>query len=201
MWHIACVGGRLLAASHSDDFLLASPEALKTSSANFLELILLATGWTFARNGDKATDMSCTVQALGALICLEGVPRGIVEIKNNESQISELVNSFGQCLEASRLDGGTAEKPRGRLGFAENHVFGRAGLLALKGIDAAHTCSQVRVRAVVFCVPCPPTLPGEAAGTKRPIDRTTFCMPSPMPSMSHLRCQDPEGWRRRNLVQ
>ena len=59
-----------------------------------------------------------------------GVPRGIVEIRNTESRISELVNSIGQCLEASRLDRGTAEKLRGRLGFAENHVFGRAGVLA-----------------------------------------------------------------------
>ena len=130
LWYIACVGGCLLVTSYFDDFLLASPDELKTSSANFLEFILLATGWTFARDGDKATDMSCTIQALGALICLEGVPRGIVEIKNTESRISELVNSIGQCLEASRLDRGTAEKLRGRLGFAENHVFGRAGVLA-----------------------------------------------------------------------
>ena len=46
-------------------------------------------------------------------------------------------SSIGQCLEAAKLNRATAAKLRGRLGFAENHVFGRTGVF-----PEALTCTQ-----------------------------------------------------------
>ena len=107
-------------------------DELQTSSANYLEFIFLATGWTFARDGDKAIRTSSTIQVVEALICLEGVPWGIVEIRRTEARSLELVNGIDQCLASARLDKSAAEKLRGRIGFAENHAFGRTGAPAVK---------------------------------------------------------------------
>ena len=95
----------------------------------------------------------------------------------HRSSHSELLNSACQCLESSRLYRSTAEKLRGRLGFAENHVFWPRWCAGVESLDPTHPCPEVRVRLVVCDISRTPTLSREVARTQGQKDCSAFGSP------------------------
>ena len=104
-----------------------------------MELIFLFTGWEFATDGKKATTFAEICCALGVALNLSMSDRGILEIKNTEARVADLVKQIQSVLELGTLSRSDTLKLRGRLGFADGYLHGRLGALILKRlIDHAY---------------------------------------------------------------
>ena len=85
-----------------DDYILISEEALCNSTSQAFESFLDLSGWRFGE-------------------------RYIRRVRNTEGRRQESVDEIGAILEDRRLGRAKALQLRGRLGFAENQLFGRLG--------------------------------------------------------------------------
>ena len=122
----------LLTTNFYDDYILASLPRSVDSAKNSMELVFMLTGWSFDRDGKKATSFSNVCHALGVQFDLASSGERLLRIRNTEQRIADL-----QALIASTLDSSTLSKQdalvlRGKLGFADSYLHGRLGLLVLK---------------------------------------------------------------------
>ena len=135
LWYIICKLGKIMATSYFDDFVLFSPDALKVSAANFVELTFLCIGWTFDMDGDKSSEFSAKVQALGALVDLSEVHRGVVRLANTDKRKKDLSMLIQNFLDAGKMGHSEAQRLRGKLVFADNQIHGRLGPLLMKAVN------------------------------------------------------------------
>ena len=114
-----------------DDYILISEESLKKSTSQAFENLLDLLGWAVDRDGPKATNFSRSANALGITFDLSCSESYILRIRNTESRKKEIVEEIGVILREKRLSKPKALQLRGRLGFAENQIFGRASKQAM----------------------------------------------------------------------
>ena len=137
---IACRGPKVLTTNFYDDFILASPLQLQESSRSSLELVFMFTGWEFAREGKKATEFASLCSALGVTFDLKDSKDGILEIKNTEKRINDLVEQLEEVIQRKTLNRPETLRLKGRLGFADGFLHGRLGALILKRlVDHAYS--------------------------------------------------------------
>ena len=122
--HIACRGAYLLTTNFYDDFILASNDCLRESSKNCMELIFLFTGWDFATDGKKATTFAEICCALGVAFNLSMSDRGILEIKNTEARVADLVKQIQNVLELGNSESRRHTEVAWKIGFCRR-VFTR----------------------------------------------------------------------------
>ena len=64
LYWIAVKGLKLITTIFYDDLILTSPPSLRESAKNSMELVIMLTGWDFARSGKKAAEFD-VINALG----------------------------------------------------------------------------------------------------------------------------------------
>ena len=82
--------GKVMCTAYFDDFVVFSPPSLQRSAESFVEIVFLCTGWSYDRDGSKASDFSAQVQALGAVVDLTEISRGVVRLDNTTKRKRDL---------------------------------------------------------------------------------------------------------------
>ena len=90
-----------------------------------MQMFFRMLGWLFAESGDKAQSFADSFQALGVLINISAMHRGLVLLGNTDSRRAELIAALDAALQSKKLPRGEALRLRGRLQFASGHLFGR----------------------------------------------------------------------------
>ncbi|CAK9042136.1 unnamed protein product [Durusdinium trenchii] len=96
-----CLKLDLVTSCYFDDFICLSTPALSRSSELTFETLLDLLGWKFDETGEKSSAMGASISALGVIVDLEKSSEGV-------------------------LTSHSAASLKGRLGFAEGQLFGRA---------------------------------------------------------------------------
>ena len=139
LFELATKGLMLLTTNFYDDFVLASPDSLQRSSANSMEMLFLLTGWSFARDGKKATAFGRHCEALGVHFDLESSGDCILRVNNTSKRVEEICDQIQLVFREKKMDKKLALQLRGRLGFADTYLHGRFGALLMKHlIDHAY---------------------------------------------------------------
>ena len=126
LWHIACVCLHIVNSNFFDDYIVVSEDSLSQSTALAFESLLGMLGWAYDKEGPKATNFAKRADALGLTLDFAESHNYILKIRNTQSRKTELVDEINTILEEKRLGKAKALQLRGRLGFAENQIFGRA---------------------------------------------------------------------------
>ena len=152
LFELATKGLMLLTTNFYDDFVLASPDCLQLSSANSMEMLFLLTGWSFARDGKKATAFGRHCEALGVHFDLESSGEHILRVNNTCKRVTEICDQIQLVFRDKKMDKKLALQLRGRLGFADTYLHGRFGALLMKHlIDHAYS-STTQVSDELFHV-------------------------------------------------
>ena len=132
MLYTILVKGRfLITTNFYDDFILASPPAVKDSSANSMELVFMLTGWIFAREW-KSTVFDTMCKALGGQFDFSKSSEYLMHVENTEARKKEVCELLGLAIKNRRLSMPEALILLGKLGFADSFMHGRLGALVLK---------------------------------------------------------------------
>ena len=141
--YIACRGPKLLTTNFYDDFILASHPQLQESAKSCFELVFMFTGWEYTKDGKTATYFSSLCAVLGVSFDLRDSKDGILEVKNTERRISDLVNQLEDVIQKRTLNRPETLRSKGRLGFADGFLHGRLSALVLKRlVDHAYSFSN-----------------------------------------------------------
>jgi hypothetical protein len=124
-----------------DDYVCMAPEAVASNTEKAFELLLDLLGWEFDRSGEKADSMSEQVSALGVVFDLSQSADGVILVANTEKRKVDIAGQIAEILQAGRMTSSKAASLKGRLGFAEGQLFGRAirRLINELGHHAMHT--------------------------------------------------------------
>ena len=125
-----CLG--IMTTNFYDDFLVASPPALKDSADHGMALVFMFTGWEYAKEGKKATEFSSLCDALGVTLDLSASKDHLLRVQNTAARVEDLKRSIAEAVDGRSLPRIEALKLRGKLGFADSFLHGRLGALLLK---------------------------------------------------------------------
>ena len=114
-----------------DDYIVVSEESLCSNTSQAFENLLDLLGWACDREGPKVTQFSKSVDALGLTLDLSDSHRYMLRIRNTSNRKEEISHNIACVLSEGMLSKAKALQLRGRLGFAENQVFGRASKQAM----------------------------------------------------------------------
>ena len=124
-----------------DDYVILSIPGLVRSTTWTVDLFFDLLGWLFDREGPKADVFSHEVAALGVHLSLAQAAEARLSIRNTDKRCTELVAQIDAVLSAASLSRKDSLVLRGRLAFADAHVFGRAGRRGLQAITR-HTYAK-----------------------------------------------------------
>ena len=116
----------LVISCYFDDYVCLSPVATAGSCERTFATLLDLLGWRYDTSGDKADEMSPQVTALGVTFDLSQSGSGVVLVANTPKRIAEISKTIEELFFSGKLSAGDASSLRGRLGFAEGQLFGRA---------------------------------------------------------------------------
>ena len=88
LYTILVKGFYLITTNFYNDFILASPLALRDSSSNSMELVFMLTGWIFARK--KSTVFSKVCKALGVQFDFNKSEEYLMQVENTEARKKEV---------------------------------------------------------------------------------------------------------------
>ena len=111
----------LMVTCYFDDYVCVSSPQLSKNSEMTFETILELLGWKYDKSGDKADSMTSEVSALGVQLDLSRTGDGVLLVSN-----TDLCRLMDDTLSRGTLTSSEAASLRGRLGFAEGQLFGRA---------------------------------------------------------------------------
>ena len=144
LFAIATRGLLLLTTNFYDDFVLASSPDLLDSARHSMELIFTLTGWSYAKDGKKATEFHHLCKALGVEFDLSKSENGVLGVQNTAQRIEDLVGLIDHILEPCELGKQDCLSLRGKLGFADSFLHGRLGAFLLKQL-VSHAYGRSRV--------------------------------------------------------
>eukprot|EP00435_Cladocopium_sp_Y103_P017156 s916_g4.t1 len=121
-----CLKLDVVLACYFDDFVCLSTPILARSAELTFETLLDLLGWRFDRTGEKATELGSSVSALGVVVNLEKIAEGLLEVQNTEKRKQDVCAQIAKALDEGVLTSQAAASLKGRLGFAEGQLFGRA---------------------------------------------------------------------------
>ena len=132
LWGIGVLALMLLWTVFYDDFCLFTEPCLEKSSDLAATSLFDLLGWLYDRTGDKCTEFSTTLHALGVKVCLSRLGDGILTIANTEARTSELIATLEDVIAKGRVSKSEARRVAGRMSFAVGQVFGRLAKACLK---------------------------------------------------------------------
>eukprot|EP00438_Fugacium_kawagutii_P013097 Skav213398 [mRNA] locus=scaffold797:560569:568950:- [translate_table: standard] len=116
----------LMTTCYFDDFVCVSGPALANNTEVTFCTLLDLLGWRYDKEGDKADQMSQEVSALGVVFKLDDSGNGKVSVENTKKRKEDLISQIEAALTKGHLSSSEASSLKGRLGFAEGQLFGRA---------------------------------------------------------------------------
>jgi hypothetical protein len=134
----------VVVSCYFDDFIVLSVPELSSSTEKAFAALLELVGFVYDKEGPKADAMSSEVSALGVVFDLSCSQDGLLRVKNTEKRIEEVTGKIASTLEGRFLTPGEAATLKGRLGFAEGQLFGRAARRLINDLGSFATASQRR---------------------------------------------------------
>ena len=124
----------IMTTNFYDDFLVASPPALKDSADHGMALVFMFTDWLgiCKRRKEKATEFSMLCDALGVTFDLSSSKDRLLQVQNTAARVEDLKKAMVEAVEGRSLPRIEALKLRGKLGFADSFLHGRLGALIFK---------------------------------------------------------------------
>ncbi|CAE7730529.1 pol [Symbiodinium sp. CCMP2592] len=122
------IGSRLFFlvwGNYYDDFPQIDLEACGDEAQYAAERLLSLLGWRFSRKDSKRRPAARKFDALGVSVDLSESSLGKVKVGNKASRVEQISVQVAQILATGRLTVAVAAALRGRLQFAESHMFGR----------------------------------------------------------------------------
>ena len=83
-------------------------------------------GWVYDKSGDKSDKMSDEIGALGVVFDLSSTISSSVTVPNTEKRKQDIAAQIAATLDQGFLSASKAMSLKGRLGFAEGQLRGRA---------------------------------------------------------------------------
>eukprot|EP00435_Cladocopium_sp_Y103_P011386 s2311_g3.t1 len=123
LWFIGSTLLNFTWTSYFDDFLSLAESEAAVHTEMCVSLFFHFLGWSLSRDKLVPYDQCCKV--LGIELNLTKSPSGTFTIANTSPRKDELCKSMQSALDTGFLTKSDAEKLRGRLQFASNHIFGR----------------------------------------------------------------------------
>ena len=137
LWWIGTTACLLAWSSFFDDYILLSTPALSRSSELTASALFALLGWDCAREGRKFLPFGVCCEALGVLFDLVESGKGLCQVRNTESRVSELVAELKRVIATKRISQAEAQRLRGRMQFADSQLFGRTGKRCTKALREA----------------------------------------------------------------
>ena len=109
-----------------------------------MELIFTLTGWSYAKDGKKATEFHHLCKALGVEFDLSKSENGVLGVQNTAQRIEDLVGLIDHILGQGELGKQDCLSLRGKLGVADSFLHGRLGAFLLKQL-VSHAYGRSRV--------------------------------------------------------
>eukprot|EP00435_Cladocopium_sp_Y103_P056505 s1613_g19.t1 len=134
-----CLKLDVVLTCYFDDFVCLSGPSLARSAELTFETLLDLLGWRFDRTGEKATELGSSVAALGVVFNLERTSDGLLEVQNTEKRKQDVCAQIAKTLDEGTLTSQAAASLKGRLGFAEGQLFGRAARRLINELGAHAT--------------------------------------------------------------
>ena len=131
LWFLLVTEFMVLATNYFDDYVVLASDDETASLTSCIHMFFNLVGWDFAEVGNKAPDFSCLFQALGVVVDVTSMHKGLATVGNTDSRRSELVHVLNSVLEKGALARHEALRLRGRLQFAAGNLFGRVAKSAL----------------------------------------------------------------------
>ena len=132
VWAIAAKGLWLMWTCFYDDFPIFSEPGLESNTDQAAETFFTLLGWAFDKEGDKHTSFSAKLSALGVIVNLSPLSKGMVEVLNTEARVSELIKDLLQVTQDRQLSQSRAKHLAERMSFAGCQVFGRLAKSCLR---------------------------------------------------------------------
>ena len=166
LWFLLVAEFMVLATNNFDDYVVLASDDETASLTSCVHMFFNLVGWDFAEEGAKARDLACLFQALGVVVDVTTMHKGLAAVGNTDSRRSELVHALNSVLEKGILTRHEALRLRGRLQFAAGNLFGRVAKSALSVItqhaygscgsklnDQAIMALRLQVRLLLLCRP------------------------------------------------
>ena len=118
IWFVAMHQLRVLWTNYFDDYVTFSPACEVSQTTQVIHMFLDLLGWTFARDGSKAPPFSDLCNALGVVINVSKLHKGILTVDNSERRKKELSNFISNILSSGHMSTSDALRLRGRMQFA-----------------------------------------------------------------------------------
>ena len=134
MWHLGVTSFLLHWCAYFDDYVIVENDNLCRLGGMCVDLIFRLLGWT--TSVDKETPFSDLCVVLGLEINLREIKLGMVLVQNTQKRKNELSQSIASILESGKLSPKEGQSLRGRLIFAENQIFGRQAVSAVRALSA-----------------------------------------------------------------
>ena len=125
IWFLGLKVFGVLWTNYFDDFVTVCPQQESKSVTSAVHCLFSLLGWSYADSGPKAPPFADTFQALGVLVNLADLHRGVVRFDNTQSRKTELAAAISSILETRTLTHREALKLRGRMQFSAGQLFGR----------------------------------------------------------------------------
>ena len=109
-----------------DDYVCMAPDNIAPSTERSFELLLDLVGWEYDKSGDKSDKMRDEMRAMGVIFDLSSTISSSVTVRNTEKRKQDIAAQIAATLDQSFLSASKAMSLKGRLGFAEGQLCGRA---------------------------------------------------------------------------
>ena len=105
IWFVAVHQLRVLWTNYFDNYVTFSPADEVSQTTQIMRIFLDLLGWTFARDGSKTPPFSDLCKALGVVINVLKLHKGILTVDNSERRKKELSNFISNILSSVRTYG------------------------------------------------------------------------------------------------
>ena len=112
--------------SYFDDFVVLSRPGTAGNAEKSFACLLDLLGWKYDQSGEKSDTMSTTLKALGVQFDRSNSVAGYILVCDTAKRKRELADKIDEVLRNGALTGPAAASLKGRLGFVEGQLFGRA---------------------------------------------------------------------------
>jgi ribonuclease HI len=134
----------IVVSCYFDDFIVLSVPELSESTEKAFATLLELVGFEYDKQGPKADSMSNEVSALGVVFDLTESAQGLLRVRNTDKRIEEVTGKIASTLKGHFLTPGEAATLKGRLGFAEGQLFGRAARRLINELGSFALASKKR---------------------------------------------------------
>ena len=130
-------------SNYFDDFPVISHSLCASSTMACMVGFLKLLGFDHAK--EKLLPFDVKAEVLGVQVDLTGAPKGVIQVKNKDSRVAELLPVLEAACRDKKVIPAHLPSFVGKLQYADAQIWGRAGRLALHDVRALAHTSKVPV--------------------------------------------------------